>query len=154
MFRAVAAPLLLLQANPPTYTVLDANDAVGTLLGVGRAGLVGRGYFDLFYPDSAALDNAPGDARDAMRASFARVLADGESDAMPAYRQSLAGPDGAAEERFWRATNAPIRDAVGVASCRCWAMPTTTPTASRMGALVARQKRSSAAPSGPARLWR
>ena len=114
VFRAVAAPLLLLQSNPPTYTVLDANDAVGTLLGVGRAGLVGRGYFDLLYPDSAAFDNAPGDARDAMRASFARVLADGESDAMPVFRQSLAGPDGAAEERFWRATNAPIRDAVGV----------------------------------------
>ena len=50
---------------------------------------------------------------DAIRQSFEAVLATGGADQMDVSPYPVTRPDGAIVERYWSATNAPVRDADG-----------------------------------------
>jgi PAS domain S-box-containing protein len=113
VFHALATPLLLLQPGAPDFHVLDANRALSALVGIDRGMMLGRGYFDLFYPEPPHLDDAAAALRRTMQASLERVLATCAPDAMPVQRYNLTGPDGRVEERYWIPTNTPILNAGG-----------------------------------------
>ena len=114
VFQAVATPLLLLQADAPDFHIVDANEALLAIVAAAdREDLIGCGYFDRFFPDSAHLDEATAATGRSMRASFDRVLTTRAPDAMPVQRYDVARPDGPPEERYWRPTNTPIFEADG-----------------------------------------
>ena len=111
--QAVATPLLLLQADAPDFHIVDANEALMAVAGTRREDLVGRGYFERFFPDADHLDVATAATGRSMRASFDRVLATRARDVMPVQRYDLTRPGGTPEERYWRPTNTPIFEADG-----------------------------------------
>jgi PAS domain-containing protein len=111
--RAVATPLLLLQADAPDFHIVDANEALLAVVDTCREDLVGCGYFERFFPDPAHLDEATAATGRSMRTSFDLVLATREPDVMPVQRYDLPRPDGTPEERYWRPTNTPIFEADG-----------------------------------------
>jgi PAS domain S-box-containing protein len=111
--RTVATPLLLLRADAPDFSIVDANEALLAIAGVCREDLVGCGYFERFFPDLDQLDEATAATGRSMRASFERVLRSGAPDVMPVQRYDVARPDGSPQERYWRPTNTPIFESNG-----------------------------------------
>ncbi|NML47086.1 response regulator [Ramlibacter sp. G-1-2-2] len=98
--------------------ILAVNDSFLHASGRTRESLLGQRLFTVF----------PGDPQDrgdtgvaALRASLARVIATGRSDALPVQRYPIRSqrPDGseAFEERYWTAVNIPIFDAAGALVC-------------------------------------
>ena len=105
----------LFEAAPGSYLVLDpglniaaVSDAYLRVTMTERDAILGRGLFDIFPdnpddPESAGVRN--------LRASLARVIRDGVTDAMPVQRYDIRRPEsdgGGFEERFWSPVNSPV----------------------------------------------
>src|SRR5690606_9212087 len=102
VFDALPSPYMLLDRN---FCFVAANPAYCETTGRHVDDLLGSGLFDLF-------PNA-GEAGRRLRASFERVLAEGESDTLAYLNYPIPGPDGTMEERYWTAVHTPIKDAEG-----------------------------------------
>ena len=106
--------------SPNPYMMLDRdlrfvemNDAYLTAVGRTRAELVGVPLFDAFPGDGSADGN---EAVCRLQRSLRRALDDGETDVLELIRYAIPvqTADGVViEERFWTATNTPLRDASG-----------------------------------------
>ena len=119
MGAAVPVPVpdfrALFEAAPGSYLVLDpglrvvaVSDAYLRATMTEREAIAGRGIFDVF-PDNPD-DPEPAGVRN-LRASLARVLRDGVTDAMPVQRYDIRRPaseGGGFEERFWSPVNSPV----------------------------------------------
>lgn len=114
--RSPVGEYLLSPSNDPV--ILAVNDTFLQASGRTREGLVGQRLFAAF-PGNPEDEGDTGVA--ALRASLARVIATGRSDALPVQRYPIrvATPDGgeAYEERYWHALNIPILDADGTLVC-------------------------------------
>ena len=110
LFAASPVPFLVLDPNPPAYTITAANDAYLVATRTTREELIGRRLFEVF-PDDP---DRPGDLGPAaLGRSLARVLAERRTDAMPRTRYDLRTPDGRFEPHWWQPINAPMCDAAG-----------------------------------------
>jgi two-component sensor histidine kinase len=104
-FEAAPQPMLLIAADPPRYTMVAVNSAHVAAFRTTARALLGRGVFEVFPkpppPAMAAFIEAT-------RRSFEQVLATGKADELPVQPFTVAGADGAPEERFGGATQTPI----------------------------------------------
>ena len=110
VFSASPALYLLLCADPPQFTIVEASDAyLRATLTVrhGPQGIIGRGIFDVF-PDPPDDPQASGTRN--LRALLERAMATGEPDTMPVQRYDIRRPDGSWEKRYWSALTTPVRD--------------------------------------------
>lgn len=113
VFHLVTAPLLVMRADAPAYTVVEANAAYLAASGARCEALVGRGLFEVFFPEGDPLASQPSETARNLRASLDRVLATRAPDLMPVQRYDQTAADGALEETYWIPTNSPVIDAAG-----------------------------------------
>ncbi|MEQ8877102.1 MAG: PAS domain-containing protein [Phycisphaerales bacterium] len=104
IFLAAPSPFVLLDRD---LRMVWANDAYLHATGRSRESIVGRAMFDEFPSEP---ESGPGRM---LRASFKRVFEDGVTDHLPLIPYPIPGPDGSPMERYWSATNTPIRGAGG-----------------------------------------
>lgn len=102
VFDALPSPYMLLDRN---LCYVAANPAYCQTTGRTLDELRGNNLFDLF-PN-------PGESGRRLRASFERVLVEGESDTLAYIHYPIPGPDGTMEDRYWTAVHTPLRDADG-----------------------------------------
>jgi PAS domain S-box-containing protein len=113
-FRALfeAAPDLYLVLTP-ALTIAAVSDAYARATMTTRAGILGRGIFEVF-PDNP--DDANADGVSNLRASLLRVLELRRADAMAVQKYDIQRSDaegGGFEERHWAPVNTPVLDAAG-----------------------------------------
>ncbi|WP_372619893.1 sensor histidine kinase [Falsiroseomonas sp.] len=111
-FEAVPSPCLLLDADPPRFTILAATDAYLAATGSARGQLLGLGIFEAF-PDRPDDPGATG-VRE-LRASLERVLAQRAPDTMAVQKYDIPRRDGRPgfDPRYWSPINAPVLRADG-----------------------------------------
>ncbi len=105
LFETAPSAHLVLAADAPRFTIVDANTAYLRATGTERAAIVGRGLFEVF-PDNP--DDPRADGVRNLRASLERVSATRQADAMAVQRYDIRRPDGAFEERHWSALSTPV----------------------------------------------
>lgn len=112
IFDAAPGPYLLLNADPPQYSIADVNRAYLAATGTERAAMIGRGLFEVF-PENPGdrSEDGPGE----LRISLDRVLRDGVADAMGVQKYDIPLRDGSGrfEVRYWSPINTPIKGADG-----------------------------------------
>lgn len=94
----------------PDLVITAASDAYLKATMTTRAGIIGRGLFEVF-PDNP--DDPVADGTRNLRASLARVKQDLAPDTMAIQKYDVRRPDGTFEERFWSPVNSPVRSADG-----------------------------------------
>ncbi|MGI4954570.1 MAG: PAS domain S-box protein, partial [Janthinobacterium lividum] len=104
-FQVLPAPSLLLAPDAPRFTILDANAAYLSTLGVRRESLLGHGLFEAF-PDGPGHGGADGERN--LRASFAAVLESRSPDRLEAQLYPTECGDGGFTDRWWQVVNTPI----------------------------------------------
>ena len=105
LFESVPGLFLVLTPDEP-FTIVAASDAYLRATLTDRAGVLGRGLFQVF-PDNPEDPAATGVAN--LQASLRRVLATRAADTMPVQKYAIRRPDaGGFEERYWSAVNAPV----------------------------------------------
>ncbi|MGH6957718.1 MAG: HWE histidine kinase domain-containing protein, partial [Caulobacteraceae bacterium] len=110
VFESTARPLLLMEADPPRFTMVAVNRAHARAFGTTPEALIGRGVIEVF---GEALPAEVQAFVDAIRISLGKVLANGRSHQMGVAPLAAPGPGGRSEERFWSAVNSPVRDKAG-----------------------------------------
>ena len=110
VFDASPRPLLLMAADPPKFTMLAVNRAHAFAFATTPQALEGFGVLEVF-PADAPPEVA--DFVDAIRASLERVIANRAADQMAVRPYAVQQADGASEERYWSAINAPVLGAGG-----------------------------------------
>lgn len=100
--------------DPSPYVLLDrdltmiwANAAYLRATGLARDEVVGRRMFDVFPAEAESIPDQM------LRASLRRAVEQGRPDHLPLIPYPIRNQDGRMEERFWSATNTPIKDAEG-----------------------------------------
>ncbi len=116
VFGASPDPYLLLAPDPPTFTIVAANDAYlqATLTKRdGPTGIVGRGVFQVI-PDNP--DHPSTTAEPDLRASLCEVLRTHSRHAMGVQKYEIPRSEAAGggfEERYWTPVNTPVLSPVG-----------------------------------------
>ena len=110
VFEASPRPLLLMAADRPRFTMLAVNAAHARAFATTPQGLEGHGVFEVFpaEPTETAIAFI-----EAIRVSLERVVATGAVDQMPIRLYAVATADGGTSDRYWSATNSPIRGSDG-----------------------------------------
>ncbi|RUR72687.1 ATP-binding protein [Chlorogloeopsis fritschii PCC 9212] len=110
LFAASPVPFMVLEPNPPDFTITAANEAYFAATLTTPEGLIGRRLFDVFTDDP----NRPGTlGSEALALSLDRVLTSRRPDAMARTRYDIVTPDGGLEPHWWLAINAPLLNASG-----------------------------------------
>lgn len=102
LFESLPGLYLVLK---PNLQIVTASDAYLKATMTTRAGIVGRGLFEVF-PDNPDDPNATGTSN--LRASLNRVLKNGTSDTMAIQKYDVRRPNGVFEERYWSPVNSPV----------------------------------------------
>jgi PAS domain S-box-containing protein len=89
----------------PDFKIVAVSDAYLAATMTTRAGILGRGLFEVF-PDNP--DDPEADGVSNLRASLNRVLANGAADTMAIQKYDVRRPDGVFEERYWSPINSPV----------------------------------------------
>ncbi|HEY4652605.1 MAG TPA: PAS domain-containing protein, partial [Pontibacter sp.] len=110
VFDSLSGNFLLLQPNPPHFTIVAVSDEQLSVTGRERHKVVGRDLFEVF-PEQPEADTRSGYT--SLRKSLAHVMQDKVIDPMPVTRYDIANADGIFEERYWQASNKPVLDAAG-----------------------------------------
>lgn len=113
LFESAPGLYLVLDADPPHFTIMAVSDAYLRATMTERPVIVGRGLFDVF-PDNPDDPEATGTRN--LRASLDRVLAGGAADAMAVQKYDIRRPEaegGGFEERFWSPVNSPVLESDG-----------------------------------------
>jgi two-component sensor histidine kinase len=110
VFDGSPRPQLLMAADPPRFTMVAVNLAHARAFSTTPEALVGYGVFEVFPRERSPEVE---DFVQAIRTSLERVMATGAPDQMPVHAYAVASPDGSSEERYWGASNVPLRDGAG-----------------------------------------
>jgi PAS domain S-box-containing protein len=105
LFSTSPAPLLVVRADAPRFTIAEVNDAYLAATMRTRDQLIGRAMFEAF-PDNP--DDSTANGVDNLRASFERTLVSHRLDTMAVQKYDVARPDGRFEERWWSPVNSPV----------------------------------------------
>jgi PAS domain S-box-containing protein len=89
----------------PELRIVAVSDAYLKATMTTRAGILGRGLFEVF-PDNPDDPGATGTSN--LRASLGRVLQNSASDTMAIQKYDVRRPDGIFEERYWSPINSPL----------------------------------------------
>ncbi|PRY10124.1 PAS domain S-box-containing protein [Pontibacter ummariensis] len=110
VFNSLSGNYLLLQPNPPLFTILAVSDEQLRITGYERHEVVGKSIFEA-YPVNPETDSTTGPS--SLRASLENALSNKVLDQMPMVRYDLINAAGEFEERYWKASNKPVLDAEG-----------------------------------------
>ncbi|MEJ8803896.1 PAS domain-containing sensor histidine kinase [Pontibacter sp. H249] len=110
VFNSLSGNFLLLQPNPPLFTILAVSDEQLRLTGQERHELIGKSIFEA-YPINPQIVATAGPSD--LRNSFTRVTQEKVPDELPSMRYDVANKARVFEERYWKVTNKPILDADG-----------------------------------------
>ncbi|RDV16556.1 PAS domain S-box protein [Pontibacter diazotrophicus] len=110
IFNTLPGNLLLLQPNPPIFTILAVSDEQLQITGQERQDVVGKSVFTV-YPDNPEAATSTGPSN--LKVSLQNALNDKVLDQMPVVRYDLVNAAGVFEERYWKANNRPVLDAEG-----------------------------------------
>jgi PAS domain S-box-containing protein len=113
LFDKAPAPLLVIAADSPRFTIVDVNDAYLQATLQTREGLLGLALFEAM-PDNPQDIAANGVAN--LQASIERAIASKQPDHMPVQKYDIPRPGGGFEERWWDPINTPVLDATGEVS--------------------------------------
>lgn len=106
LFESSPGLLLVLRANPPTYTIVAASGAYLAATMTKRENILGKGVFEVF-PDNPNDPKADGVSK--LRSSLGRVLLLRMLDKMAVQKYDIQRPGGGGfEERFWSPANYPV----------------------------------------------
>ncbi len=105
LFESLPGPYLVLT---PNLVIVTASDAYTKATMTTRAGIIGRGIFEVFpdNPDDAGVTGVSN-----LRASLNRVRDTGVADTMAIQKYDVRRPDGVFEERYWSPINSPVLSA-------------------------------------------
>ena len=108
-FRRSSRAAIIVAADAPQWTILDANDAYAAVTHQARDRLVGRGTFEAF-PESAETSRDSGAAN--VRRSFEEAIASRVRVILPVQRYDIpvASMPGVFAERYWELSSAPLLD--------------------------------------------
>lgn len=106
VFDALPVPVLVLQPDMPSYTVMAANHAWLSALHMDRGSITGRSVFDLFPGDgvSAVTENK---AR--IAGSLQLVAETGQPHTIPFVKYEQTDMSGNLPPRYWSISNAPVK---------------------------------------------
>ena len=110
LFAAAPAPMLVVAADAPRFTITDVNDAYLAATMTTRGNLIGQALFDAM-PDNPDDPDTTGVAN--LRASIERAISTKRPDRMPVQKYDIPHPAGRFEERWWEPVNAPAFGAAG-----------------------------------------
>jgi PAS domain S-box-containing protein len=105
LFEALPGSCILLQNNPPHYTVLAATPEYLAQTGYRKEAIIGKGVFEM--SPSNPHDPTDTGAND-LRDSLEHVLLHKAPHQLAVQRHDIAGEDGFFSERYWRASNKPV----------------------------------------------
>ncbi|GEO12135.1 PAS domain-containing protein [Segetibacter aerophilus] len=109
-FDALPGSSILLQNNPPTFTILAATAKYLKDTGSNKEHLIGKGIFEAFPAN-------PNDSRDTgardLKNSLTKVHQDKKSHQLPMQRYDLRNEDGSFTEHYWQAENNPVSSSPG-----------------------------------------
>ncbi|WP_062542211.1 PAS domain-containing sensor histidine kinase [Rufibacter tibetensis] len=105
VFEALPGSFLIIQPNPPHFTILEGSDDLFQTAGQSRHTVLGRSVFEAF-PENPVVLTATGPS--SLRNSFQNVLTTKMTDHMPILRYDVLGADGQFKERYWSACNKPV----------------------------------------------
>jgi signal transduction histidine kinase len=110
VFRNAPAPFLLIAADPPLFTILDANEAylAATLTSLDR--IRGKGIFEAF-PDNPDDPNPQSCAM--LRGSLKKVIASRQPHELPEMKYDVPLQNGGFEVKYWKPLHTPIFAADG-----------------------------------------
>lgn len=109
IFSVSPSAKLLMMANPPLYTILDANNAYLQATATTREQLVGKNLFEAFPPNPQDMAS-----KERTSYSFEQALATRRTHLLKEYRYDVPVPGSDAyEECYWTTTNTPVLAATG-----------------------------------------
>ncbi|MEP6620673.1 MAG: PAS domain-containing protein, partial [bacterium] len=109
-FRQSSLPCIVLRADAPRWTIVDANEAYLAVTHRTREALVGRGLLDAF-PESASTTDERGALN--VRWSLEQAIARRARVALPIQRYDLPTTDGGFSEHHWEMSSRPLVTADG-----------------------------------------
>ncbi|WP_207420278.1 ATP-binding protein [Desertivirga brevis] len=110
-FLEAAPPCLILEANPPVYTILFANQEYYRATNTTELDLIGKPVFTAFPKNPNDTENEPVEA---LRGSLEECLSSKKKSRLPAQRYDI--PIRGTDEfqlKYWEASNTPILDSNG-----------------------------------------
>ncbi|OLY94298.1 hypothetical protein BUE76_22225 [Cnuella takakiae] len=109
LFEATPGNRVLIQANPPHYTIVAVTDGILRSAQLLKEKMVGKGVFEVFPPSPN-----PGDGgANLLRTSFDIVVSEKITHGFSPQRYDVVNAEGVFEERYWEAINIPILDENG-----------------------------------------
>lgn len=110
LFESLPDCFLILKANPPLFTILDASNELLRTSNRTRAEIVGRNLFEAFpeNPDDH-FDSGPTNLAGSLR----KTIDTKKPDHLPVLRYDVQNNKGVFEERYWKASNTPVLNEAG-----------------------------------------
>ncbi len=110
LFDALAGHNLLLEANPPHFTILAATQQRLQEVGMKKEAVIGKALFEAHPGNSSdPTDNGVSN----LRSSLDHVLLYKEMHQLPVQRYDLPDEQGGFSEKYWRASNRPVLNEKG-----------------------------------------
>lgn len=110
LFDALVGHNLLLEANPPHFTILAATEQRLRDVGMTKGDVIGKPLFEA-HPGSA--DDPTDNGVNNLRSSLEHVLRYKETHHLPIQRYDLPDSQGTFSEKYWRASNRPVLNEAG-----------------------------------------
>jgi signal transduction histidine kinase len=109
LFEVTPGNRVLLNANPPHYTIIAVSDGFLQSAPLPKEKIIGKGVFEAFPPSSN-----PGDqGANQLKASLDTVVSQKRPHDFPPQRYDVENAEGVFEERYWKAVNTPLLDEKG-----------------------------------------
>lgn len=109
-FKCMPGNSILVQPDPPLYTILAVTDGMINRSGLSAEQLVNKPFFEPFPSNPARPDDPNDTGQNTMLASFKHVINHKEFHHLPVLRYDLANEDGTFSELYWHVYNKPILD--------------------------------------------
>lgn len=110
IFATLPSNSMLVDVDPPKFTILLASDNYLKVSGKSRNDLIGKGVFEVFPANSSDKDDT-GSVN--IRASFEFVIKNKKPHSLDVQRYDVADENGIYKTRYWVVTNNPVLDDQG-----------------------------------------
>ncbi|WP_181885112.1 PAS domain-containing protein [Pontibacter diazotrophicus] len=110
IFNTLPGNFLVLQPNPPLFTILAISDSLLQITNQERHNVVGKSVFEA-YPENPDDSTSSGPSR--MRDYLQKTLQEKKIDQVPLVRYDVPNTESAFEARYWSADSRPVLDAAG-----------------------------------------
>ncbi|MBD1397760.1 PAS domain S-box protein [Pontibacter sp. JH31] len=105
IFNQMPGCFVVLQPNPPLYTILAISDELLQITARSRKDIIGKGVFEV-YPENPEVTSASGASQ--LRISLQNAILHKKADYMPLVRYDITNPGGEFETRYWSAHSKPV----------------------------------------------